>query len=977
MKNSFFFIFIFFCYIQLISATFQGNTDFEYSNIHYSTKNGLPSNEVYCVFQDSKGYMWFGTDRGLVKYDGYNFLTYTTLDGLKDNVVLAVNEDDNGNIWYSCLNNLHLGYITPDMEFDTIPFHSVIKKSIEINSAKLHFNELHWDNNKLYLFNNLFGYIVLEDNKIVEENLIRNYQISDSTKKIIPQYVRKLGHKHYTYTSSLGVGSNDYFIDYIYKDKAIHRAYCNSSKETYPTIISTKKTNYIYDGPHYLKIKTDSVLYVRMDQFYRAFQLGAGKFLFSEISQNHDVNSVYFSNSPEFSSDNIKLLENVKVTRAILDDRHGLWIATERRGVFYFSGLFTKKSTFQNPIEAILPFKDGLILKGNRNLLFNYHSQQFKAYSDHLKFHNFDSTNINFFNNLFVDVNYSDNEMKPVLSGIRGSRTVNDSLYYLFTSGFLFKVKNKEVVIDSLFIKFPDLPIIESFYCFEEDSVLFGTKNGVFIYDGVTMTKHSENINKRIRLVDFITQNKILAYSVWGEGLFLEYMNGDKIHVTTNDGLSSNTINTMYCENNILWLGTSNGVITLEFDNDGKFVLNQLPSKYLNSANVLQVYCNDSVLYVGTDGGFNILDLKLEKKQKVLKKGIKLYISNIKVNKVNYAFTNHTELLYDSNTLEFHFTALDYAQNDDITYRYQLKGLSDEWVETNERNATFLQLPPGEFTFQLEAQNEYGNWVSLKNSPSFIINSPYWKTWWFIIGGMLFGLLLISSLFYYYISNLRTQQNLQNELNASRQKALNSQLNPHFVFNSLNSIQNFILKNQTELSSDYLSTFSRLMRYVFENSKQLYVPLSDEIKALGLYLELEQVRHGHKFDYDIDSGNLETKKYNIPALLVQPIVENAIWHGLLNKKDNDRKLILRFYISNDNLCIEVRDNGVGRMSTSNLKRTKVIDKQKSSGINLTKQRLFLLEGVSKSKTEFGVIDLKNENNNPCGTIVKLSIPSNL
>ncbi|MGB0868945.1 MAG: histidine kinase [Flavobacteriales bacterium] len=964
-------------YTQLISASFQVDTNFEYSYLHYSTKNGLPSNEVYCVFQDSKGYIWFGTDRGLVKYDGYDFNTYTTLDGLKDNVVLAINEDNKGNIWYSCLNNLHLGYITPGLVFDTIPFHSVIKKSIEIKSSKLHFNEIYWDKNKLYLFNNLFGYIVLEENKIIEENLKTNDQILNSNKKIISQYVGKLGQKDCTYISRLGVGSNDYFIDYTYKNKVIHRNYCKSSKETYPTLIIEGENKYIYDGPHCLKFGSDSVSYLKMDHFIRAFQLSKNKYLFSEITQNHNVNSVYYSNTPEFDSDRDILLENVKVTRALLDDRLGLWIATERRGLFYFSGLFTKKSKFKDPIEGILPLNEKLVLNGNNNLKYEYHSKSFTPYSEYLRYDNFKRKNVNLFNSFIVDFNSPKSFPNYQLSGIGGVKTVNDSLYYLYTAGILFKIQNDVVFIDSLFVKNPDLPIVESVYCFKEDSILLGTKNGIFVYDGINMTKYSENKNKRIRHIEFNLKYKILVYSVWGEGLFLEYENGNKIHITGNDGLSSNTINSMYCENNILWLGTSQGINALQFDTQGKFVLDQLPSKHLSSANVLQIYCNDSVLYVGTDEGFNILDLKLEKKQKVLKKDIKLFISNTKINKVDYGVTNHIELSYDSNTLEFNFTALDYAQNGDITYRYQLKGLSDDWVETKERNATFLQLSPGEYKFHLEAQNEYGKWISLKTPSSIIIHSPFWKTWWFIIGLILLVFIIIFSLFYYYTSNLKTQQNLQNELNASRQKALNSQLNPHFVFNSLNSIQNFILKNQTELSSDYLSTFSRLMRYVFENSKQLYVSLADEIKALDLYLELEQVRHGHKFDYIIDSENLETKKYNIPALLVQPIVENAIWHGLLNKKDNDRKLILRFYISNDNLCIEVRDNGVGRMSTSNQKRPKVIDIQKSSGMDLTKQRLFLLEGVSKSKTEFEVIDLKNENNNPCGTIVKLSIPSNL
>ena len=156
--------------------------------------------------------------------------------------------------------------------------------------------------------------------------------------------------------------------------------------------------------------------------------------------------------------------------------------------------------------------------------------------------------------------------------------------------------------------------------------------------------------------------------------------------------------------------------------------------------------------------------------------------------------------------------------------------------------------------------------------------------------------------------------------------ALNSQLNPHFVFNSLNSLQNFILTNRKELSSDYLSTFSRLMRFVFENSKNLYVPLSDEIEALKLYLELEQIRRNNLFDYTIDYDSEDSDDVYIPSLLVQPMIENAIWHGLLNKEDDNRLIRVGFRKDQDRLVIEVEDNGVGRGQSK--PRPKLIRKQK-------------------------------------------------
>ena len=309
-------------------------------------------------------------------------------------------------------------------------------------------------------------------------------------------------------------------------------------------------------------------------------------------------------------------------------------------------------------------------------------------------------------------------------------------------------------------------------------------------------------------------------------------------------------------------------------------------------------------------------------------------------------------------------------------------GLSDDWIYTQERKATYLKLPSGKYNFEVEVRNEFGNWIRANNQLGFNIDKPYWKKWWFILGGILVGLSIIGGVVYYYISNLKkektfveNQQILSEELNESRQKALSAQLNPHFVFNSLNSIQNFILTKRTELSSDYLSMFSKLMRFVFENSKNLYVPLNDEIEALKLYLELEQVRHNHRFSYRIDFGDIDTKKIFMPSLLVQPIIENAIWHGLLHKEEDDRLLEVNFTADHDHLYIDVKDNGVGRGKSK--PRPKFIKKQKSSGVELTKQRLTLLSQSTGLTTSFNVVDLLDDQKQSKGTLVKISIPINL
>jgi len=486
---------------------------------------------------------------------------------------------------------------------------------------------------------------------------------------------------------------------------------------------------------------------------------------------------------------------------------------------------------------------------------------------------------------------------------------------------------------------------------------------------------------KFIKELVYNSKIKALIYSVSGEGITIRYDSGKIIRLSQQDGLASNFINQFYeDEQGIFWVATNQGINTLEFiEPEGVKIHSILnSSKLLNSPNILQIYNKDSMLYIGTDAGFNCINLRsIEQNKSII---VPLRIEGIEVNGLKKNdFTSLENLTYNQNNITFHYTALAFNQYGNIDYRYRIKGISDPWVYTKQRKVNFASILPGTYTFELEVQNEFGDWVRLDLLPKFTINKPYWKTWWFIGGGLLLGLFLISSILYYYISNLKrekafleNEQLLSNELNESRQKALSSQLNPHFVFNSLNSIQNFILTKRRELSSDYLSMFSKLMRFVFENSKKLYVPLSDEIAALKLYLELEQVRHNHKFEYTINSGNLRAERIDIPSLLIQPIIENAIWHGLLHKLEENRLLEISFYEEGENLNIEIKDNGIGRGQSQ--PRPKFIKKQKSSGVELTQRRLSLLCQSTGLKTSFKVIDLYDKANNPSGTLVKITIP---
>ena len=205
-------------------------------------------------------------------------------------------------------------------------------------------------------------------------------------------------------------------------------------------------------------------------------------------------------------------------------------------------------------------------------------------------------------------------------------------------------------------------------------------------------------------------------------------------------------------------------------------------------------------------------------------------------------------------------------------------------------------------------------------------------------------------------------------------EALRAQMNPHFIFNSLNSIQNFILKNDDESSSKYLTKFSRLIRMVFENTKNAYIPLERELEALQIYLDLEKLRVNNKFEYEIHiDEKINTDDLLIPSMLIQPFVENSIWHGFIHLEKKG-ELSISFTQSKNSVLCEIKDNGIGREKAKNIINNSKRTDHKSSGMNLTEERIKLINSLEDNVVKFDIIDLKNGKGEATGTKVEFYLP---
>ncbi|HEX3168758.1 MAG TPA: histidine kinase, partial [Chitinophagaceae bacterium] len=354
--------------------------------------------------------------------------------------------------------------------------------------------------------------------------------------------------------------------------------------------------------------------------------------------------------------------------------------------------------------------------------------------------------------------------------------------------------------------------------------------------------------------------------------------------------------------------------------------------------------------------------------------------------KMDSSFTDlkSLKLSYKQNFFSFEFAALNYDHPEKNKYEYQLINF-DKKVVSNGTNRVFsyTNVPPGRYTLKVTASNNDDQWNKAGFEMELIIIPPFWATWWFktIVVLVLVGSVLL--FFKLRENGIKREQVRQTAINKQiaeiRMTALRGQMNPHFIFNSLNSIQHFITNRDKEEALNYLSKFSKLIRKILENSRENTVSISNELELLELYIQLEQLRFSNKFDYHIAiDEKIDLQNTEIPPLLIQPYIENAILHGLINKNDKG-DLWLSLERNNGLLVCKIEDNGIGRARSQEIEQGKV-SRHRSLGIKVTEERISGLFALLDYKMEVVTEDLfkikqaPEETAQPAGTRVTISIP---
>ncbi len=333
---------------------------------------------------------------------------------------------------------------------------------------------------------------------------------------------------------------------------------------------------------------------------------------------------------------------------------------------------------------------------------------------------------------------------------------------------------------------------------------------------------------------------------------------------------------------------------------------------------------------------------------------------------------------YTQNGFTFNMAALSFDNPAGNRYSYRLEGFEDDWNQSGNRPfASYTNVPPDDYILHVIGANNDGIWNREGYRLRVIITPPFWQTWWFRTAVLATLIALTVIVARWRVRSLVQQQAEKSELReriaASEMKALRSQMNPHFLYNSLNAIRLFVLQNDSDNADKYLVKFSRLMRLILENSRQEWVTLVSELEQLQLYLELEQLRFGNKFDFSVDAApSLDKDNTTIAPMIIQPYIENAILHGMAHKKSRG---MIQVCIKpmNDGLECVVDDNGVGRKRAGKL-RSKTVASHQSMGLKVTEERLQLISQRSGKETRVTVIDKVDDANEPTGTRVVIQLP---
>jgi ligand-binding sensor domain-containing protein/two-component sensor histidine kinase len=1003
------------CFLSVIADGYSQQYDFR----NFSVKDGVAQSQVYSVLQDSRGYIWMGTyGGGITRYDGWTFETLSEQDGLINNYVYDVAEDKKGDLWIATQGGIsqydgskfidhplkEIGASVKVHEFEFSPSgrlwmatghgvfyyeNGVVTNPLEnLHVENLNIRTICVESESVIWFGTAIGLYELRKEVSGRYKLIHHAETSDYMKNTIGSITKDR-------TGNIWIGT---FGD---------GAYCYDHKR-------------FFRIDHHLELYTRTVLDIYEDKH--------GILWFSTLkgAVQYDPKTKSFT----FLSEKHGLSNNH--VRGIIEDNTGThWLGTSGGGISNYSGrqftTYTKNSGLAGDfIYAVFRDSKQRLWVGNSTKGASVRTSD--GFVNYDKSNGFEDLKVKSFceddqGRIYVGTVgkgvyiFENKKFSPIeelkRTTIRGIIKDNDGGIWVATAGNgLFQInwkKSKMIVKNHVRAEGLLDNWLTSLYCDKWNRIWYGTEN-----QGIGVIDKKGDMSLKITIEDGLTSNNvrtlcgdqsgILWVGTRGEGIcnFPLYSKSRKIKsISIDEGLTSKNVYllTIDANNNVI-VGTEKGLDYL-FLNEQRKIKDIKhfgdPEGFTGVETCMNAVFNDDdgSIWFGTISGlnrYNASQISTNQTAPIVSiYDVKLFYKSISESQYKASIGSWNEITtlslpFEQNHVTFDFKAINLSQPNKVRYRWKLVGFDEYWSPPSaDHSILYSNLNPGSYTFLVKACNENGVW-SKPQSLSLIIAKPIWQEWWFIVLLALGVVLLSVFLFIAILRRFRKKSiEAQRKLEMSKQimeleqKALRLQMNPHFIFNALNSIQSLVGTDNEEEARYYLAKFSRLMRSILDNSRKSVITLQEEVEALENYLMIEKFCNGDRFDYALIVDPLIDASFvQIPPMMIQPFVENAIKHGFKfseSEKEKRGKLDLTFKEVGDIIECTIQDNGIGRNRSAELNQESKETYHESTALHVIEERLELMHGSSE-KNPLVVEDLYAEGGSSEGTRVTVKIPIN-
>ncbi len=923
-----------------------------FRHIRYDTENGLPSTEVYETHQDSKGYMWFCTDAGVSRFNGYEFENFTTNDGLTDNTVFHIYEDGSGRIWFLPYNG-RLCYFD-NGQIHPFAYNRQLKQALPDEWVKDISIDAHGN---MVLAGRRYGFIAISKNGDLQKKHPDPGNVSFYRAK-----------KELIIYSALKTGEDNHNFDLFLGDTICYASNRDKDLNIYQYLISDNEFLFGIGGNvcHYNGHLRTTLLDVKLNSAHIDNQGRLWLALYDRGIQIYRNIDAFFSGEAA-----LRHLYSDKNVSDIYKDKTGaIWLAVQNSGVYYLP----------NPDVEVFKLGQDELTNRVSELYMDEHQNSY-ACSFGGKVFRLSTSRIP------SAVSERRQETRQLIQELRFRQNtkwkrpayldvlLRDGRYlWEARANGLWRMSESDTVIYHESLRF------NTVFKDQMGTIWAGSNDGLFRYTkkGLeSMAGATPLFAFRVEDIDQLDDGTLL-FATKGKGLVSWDQKGIRT-ITREDGLTNDLLRDIFIDaDQEIWISTPTGLNHLVRNATGEYSIQQITEKHgLPGIEVNGTIVWKNIVWVATNSGV----AKFNKHH--LKRNLtppRLSIDEITINEEPLNKEMSYDFPHSKNSLAISFTGMSYRNCGHVKYRYRMTGIDDSWIETTSRTVRYPSLAPGNYTLEVQAANEDGVW-SKAEIMQFVIHPPFWKTLWFAT--LIVLLILVGVFLLFRMREKRREKKAEHTRMLEQQKliavraelkALRAQMNPHFTFNTLSAIQTAVNDSDPEKASEYIVNFAHLIRKVLENSRHRRIKLNEEIEMLHLYVGLEQLRFSNKFEYSIEvDPNLDTDYVEIPSMVIQPYVENAIIHGLASKKGKGR-LMIRMTLEKDNLLCVVEDNGIGRENAMKIKASKNL-KRDSMAMSITEDRMELYRTELGEEFSLKITDLKDETGNPSGTRVELTFPA--